>query len=48
MGLILFSDRIETYVPPRKGRTAVMRLVREVLAAEETRHGPNIAEAFAS
>src|SRR5210317_1003638 len=33
VGLILFSDRIEKCIPPRKGRTAAMRLVREVLAA---------------
>jgi len=46
VGLILFSDRIEKYIPPRKGRTAVMRLVREVLAAEETRHRTDIASAF--
>ena len=42
VGLILFSDRIEKSIPPRKGRTAVMRLVREVLAAEETRRGTDI------
>ena len=42
VGLILFSDRIETYLPARKGRTAVMRLVREVLAAEETRRGTDL------
>lgn len=46
VGLILFSDRIEKSVPPRKGRTAAMRLVREVLAAEETRHGTDIAAAL--
>ena len=46
VGLILFSDRIEKSVPPRKGRTAVMRLVREVLASEETRHGTDIAGAL--
>lgn len=46
VGLILFSDRIEKFVPPRKGRTAVMLLVREVLAAEETRHQTDIASAF--
>jgi len=46
VGLILFSDQIEKYIPPRKGRTAVMRLVREVLAAEETRHRTDIAAAF--
>ncbi len=42
VGLMLFSDRIRTYIPPRKGRKAVLRIVREVLAAEETREGTNI------
>lgn len=46
VGLVLFSDRIEKSIPPRKGRTAVMRLVREVLAAEETRRGTDIAAAL--
>ena len=46
IGLILFSDRVEQCIPPRKGRTAAMRLVREVLAAEETRHGTDIAGAL--
>ena len=46
VGLILFSDRIEKSVPPRKGRTAALRLVREVLAAEETRRGTDIAGAL--
>jgi uncharacterized protein (DUF58 family) len=46
IGLILFSDRIEKSIPPRKGRTAAMRLVREVLAAEETPHGTDIAGAL--
>ena len=44
--LILFSDRIEKSIPPRKGRTAALRLVREVLAAEETRRGTSIREAL--
>ena len=46
VGTILFSDRIEKSIPPRKGRTAVMRLVREVLAAEETRRGTDLAGAL--
>jgi uncharacterized protein (DUF58 family) len=46
IGLILFSDRIELCLPPRKGRTAAMRLVREVLAAEETRRGTDLAAAL--
>ncbi|MBL7077921.1 MAG: DUF58 domain-containing protein [Kiritimatiellae bacterium] len=46
VGLVLFSDRIEKSIPPRKGRTAVMRLVREVLAAEETQRGTDITAAL--
>ena len=39
IGLILFSDQIVKYIPPRKGRDSVMRLVREVLAAEDSATG---------
>ena len=39
IGLVLFSDRIVKYIPPRKGRDSVMRLVREVLAAEDDAKG---------
>ena len=39
IGLILFSDKIVKYIPPRKGRDSVMRLVREVLAAEDDASG---------
>ena len=39
IGLILFSDRIVKYIPPRKGRDSVMRLVREVLASEDDAKG---------
>lgn len=47
IGLILFSDKIVSYIPPRKGRDSVMRLVREVLAAEdEAEGGTDIAEAL--
>ena len=42
VGLMLFSDRVRTYIPPRKGRKAVLRIVREVLAAEETREQTSI------
>jgi len=46
VGMILFSDRIERHIPPRKGHTAAMRLVREVLAAEETRRPTDLAAAL--
>lgn len=39
VGLLNFSDRIEKFIPPRKGRTAVMRIVRDVLAAGDEVHG---------
>lgn len=32
VGLILFTDRIEKFVPPRKGRSHVLRIIREVLS----------------
>ena len=46
VGLVTFSDHIHLSLPPRKGRTAVQRLVREVLAAEETREGTDIRAAL--
>ena len=46
VGLVLFSDRIVKSLPPGKGRTAVQRLVREVLAAEETNEGTDIRAAL--
>ena len=42
VGLILFSDQIELYVPPRKGRRHVLRLVREVLGFQ-SRHLTNLS-----
>lgn len=39
IGLVLFSDKIVKYIPPRKGRNSVLRLVREVLAAEDEAEG---------
>ena len=47
IGLVLFSDKIVKYIPPRKGRQPVMRIVREVLAAEdEAVGGTDIAGAI--
>ena len=31
IGLILFSDEIELYIPPKKGRSHVLRIIRELL-----------------
>ena len=42
VGIIIFSDRIEKFVPPRKGRKHVLRVIRELLYfAEETGSRPS-------
>src|SRR5215831_19736785 len=35
VGLILFSDQLELYVPPRRGRSQVLRIVRELISRSE-------------
>ncbi len=41
VALLLFTDEVELFVPPRKGRRHILRLVRELLtfSAAQTRHG---------
>src|SRR6218665_622044 len=43
VGLILFSDRVEKVVPPRKGRTHVMRLVSDILTFQPKGKGTDLA-----
>lgn len=43
VGLITFSDRVEHITPPRKGRNHVLRIIRDVLNAEPTHPGTDIA-----
>lgn len=46
VGLVLFSDVIEKVVPPKKGRTHVLRLIRELYTTKPKGTGTNIAEAL--
>ena len=46
VGVILFTDRIEKYIAPKKGRRHVLRVVREILAFQPTGTGTNLAQAF--
>jgi uncharacterized protein (DUF58 family) len=46
IGLILFSDRIEKFVPPRKGRRHVLRVLRELLYHRPEGRGTDIAAAL--
>ena len=42
VGLILFSDEVEKFIPPRKGRRHVLRVIREVLFFEPRRRGTDL------
>ncbi len=46
VGLIIFTDRIEKVVPPKKGRRHVLRVVRELLYTEPSGRGTDIPEAI--
>lgn len=47
VGLILHTDRVELYVPPRKGRSHVLRVIREIVEAEPQGHRTDLKEALA-
>ena len=46
VGLIIFSDKVEKFVPPKKGKTHVLRVVRELLYHEPEGTQTNLAEAL--
>ena len=46
IGLILFSDAIELYIPPKKGRFHVLRIIRELIEFKPKSKQTNITEAL--
>jgi len=46
VGLILFTDRVERFVPPKKGRSHVMRVVTEILNANPEGEGTDLGVAL--
>ena len=46
VGLLTFTNQIEKFVPARKGRTHVLRVIREILGAQPAGRGTNIANAL--
>lgn len=46
VGLMFFADDVVKFVPPRKGRGNVMRLIREMLATEPIKAETNISKAL--
>jgi len=46
VGLLLFSDQVEHYVPPKKGRAQIHRIIRDLLYFEPKSKGTNLSIAF--
>ena len=46
VGLIVFSDRIELYIPPKKGRAHVWRVIREILSFRPRRRSTDLEGAL--
>ena len=46
VGLILFTDTVEKYIPPRKGRRHVLRVIRDILYWEPRRAGTDLNNAL--
>src|SRR2546430_2576163 len=46
VGLVAFTDRVERFVPPRKGTRHVLRVIRDVLFFQPDRRGTSLREAL--
>lgn len=46
IGVVFFSDKIEKFIPPKKGKTHALRIVRELLEVQPTGQGTDIGQAL--
>jgi len=46
VGVIFFSDKIEKFIPPKKGSTHILRIIRELVDFKATNKGTDISEAL--
>ena len=46
IGVIFFSDKIEKYIPPKKGKKHILHIIRELIDLRPESKGTNIAEAL--
>ena len=46
IGLILFSDQVELYIPPKKGKTHVLRIIRELIEFKPKSKQTNLSGAL--
>ncbi len=45
VGCILFSDKVEKYIPPKKGKSHILMIIRELIGFEPTSSGTSMGEA---
>ena len=46
VGVIFFSDHIEKFIPPKKGRTHILRIIRELITFQPESNGTDLTEAL--
>ena len=46
VGVIFFSDKVEKFIPPKKGKKHILRIIRELIDYEPEGKGTNITEAL--
>ncbi len=46
VGMIIFTDQIEKFIPPKKGRSHILRIIRDILAFEPQSSGTSITAAL--
>lgn len=46
VGAIFFSSKVEKFIPPKKGRTHLLRIIREILEFEPENDGTDLSEAL--
>jgi uncharacterized protein (DUF58 family) len=44
IGMIMFSDRVEKFIPPKKGRQHILRIIRELIDFQPVSQGTDLAE----
>lgn len=46
IGVLMFSDKVEKFIPPKKGRTHILHIIRELINFMPTSEGTNLSEAL--
>lgn len=46
IGVIFFSDKIEKFIPPKKGKSHILRIIRELITFKPSHNGTNLHDAL--